>query len=158
MENTKNIVYLPKSINRKITFMLYNYKQMNKLIESRKEELIDKIKVTNVAYLKAINKSNNTLEDMIIRFDEDKTINKYKQWQKLINSFTNHLYNNDKLIDYYIIKYKYFDGLTEEFICEHLNITKEELKFEDMKIKHLIWLQAIKIGLLKGGGLNYVRM
>ena len=45
MEKIKNVIYLPKSINREITFMLHNYKNMDKLIDSRKEDLIDKIKV-----------------------------------------------------------------------------------------------------------------
>ena len=93
MEKIKNVIYLPKSINREITFMLHNYKNMDKLIDSRKDDLIDKIKVTNVAYLKAINRANNTLEDMIIRFEKDEIINKYKRWRQLINSFINELYN-----------------------------------------------------------------
>ena len=103
MEKIKNLMYLPKSINKEITFMLYNFKNFEKLIENREEDLIDSIKVTNVAYLKAINKSNNTLEDMIIRFDNDKIIKRYQRWKQLINLYINKLYN---LLAGFIIFYK----------------------------------------------------
>jgi hypothetical protein len=149
MEKTKNLMYLPKSINKEITFMLYNFKNFEKLIENRKEDLIDSIKVTNVAYLKAINKSNNTLEDMIIRFDNDKVIKRYQRWKQLINLYINKLYNNNDIIAYYIIKYKYIDKRDDEFICEHLNITKEEFKFEDIRLKCELCVEAQENGLIK---------
>ena len=149
MEKFKNVIYLPKSINREITFMLHNYKNMDKLIDSRKDDLIDKIKVTNVAYLKAINRANNTLEDMIIRFEKDEIINKYKRWRQLINSFINELYNENDIVGYYIIKYKYLDKRDEEFICEHMNLTKEDFKFEDIRLKCSLYIKAKNIGLIK---------
>lgn len=149
MERNKNVIYLPKSINREITFMLHNYKNIDNLIDDRKEELIDKIKVTNFAYLKAISRANNTLEDMIIRFENDKIIKKYKKWKQLINSFINKLYNENNIVAYYIIKYKYIDKRDEEFIYEHMNLTKEEFKFEDIKLKCELYIEAMKKRLIK---------
>ena len=45
---------IPMQCNREITFMLYNYNNIDKIIEDRKEEIMDNMSVTNTAYLKSI--------------------------------------------------------------------------------------------------------
>ena len=48
-----------------IKFFLYNYKNIEKLIEERKSELISRINVSNVNYLKGLKEDTNTLENTI---------------------------------------------------------------------------------------------
>ena len=45
MKNISKILYLPLEVNREMTFMLFNYNNIEKLIEERKDELIDKMKI-----------------------------------------------------------------------------------------------------------------
>ena len=58
-------------------------------------------------------------------------------------------YNENDIVGYYIIKYKYLDKRDEEFICEHMNLTKEDFKFEDIRLKCSLYIKAKNIGLIK---------
>ena len=73
MIETRKIV-IPKDIEKEITFMLYNYQNIDELIDNRKNELIDNMNVTNKAWLKSINKPAGTLEDVVMSFETDKKI------------------------------------------------------------------------------------
>lgn len=77
---------IPMQCNREITFMLYNYNNIDKIIEDRKEEIMDNMSVTNTAYLKSIkSKNSNTLEDVVMKFDSDKYIKRLKKWKATKN-------------------------------------------------------------------------
>ncbi len=128
MKNTSRILYLPLEVNREITFMLYNYKNIDKLIDERKDELIDKMKISKDAYLKSIKNSNNILEDIIIKFEDDIKIKRFKTWRQLINKFMSYLYDEEDNLYYSLMKYKYQDKLTEEFIRDKANLEEHELK------------------------------
>ncbi len=68
MVKTNEMNYL-KSFDREITFILYNYKNIDILIEKRKEELIDKINVTTSAWLKSRKQDSNSIDDILTKFD-----------------------------------------------------------------------------------------
>ena len=144
MKSLSNTVYIPKENEKEISFMLYNYNRIDELIEERKEQLIDKIKVTNKAYLKSINKPCNTLEDTIIRISEDRKIYKLEMWKKIINRFLSELYDEEDKFYYSLIRYKYFHKINEEVIREKMNLSKDEFKEIDIFLKWTIYNRAIK--------------
>ena len=124
---------IPKQCNKEITFMLYNYNNIDKIIEDRKEEIMDNMSVTNTAYLKSIkSKNSNTLEDIVMKFDSDKYIQRLKKWQRLINSFCNRLYDERPNKYYYFIKYKYFikkDDVNVYRFAEYLKKFSKDTQF-----------------------------
>ncbi len=149
MKNMSKILYFPLEVNKEITFMLYNYKNIDKLIDERKNELIDKMKVSKEAYLKSIKQSNNILEDIIIKFDDDSQLKRFETWRQLINKFMSSLYDEEDKLYYLIMKYKYQDKLTEEFIRDKTNLEEYELKDIDIYLKWILYQYAIKEKLYK---------
>lgn len=149
MKNISKILYLPIEVNKEITFMLYNYKNIDKLIDERKNELIDKMKISKDAYLKSIQHSNNILEDIIIKFEDDIKIKRIKVWQHLINKFMSCLYDEEDKLYYLIMKYKYQDKLTEDFIEDKTNLEEQQLKEIDIYLKWVLYQYAIKDELYK---------
>lgn len=149
MKNISKILYLPLEVYKEMTFMLYNYKNIDKLINERKNELIDKMKVSKEAYLKSIKQSNNILEDIIIKFDDDNQLKRFETWRQLINKFMSSLYDEEDKLYYLIMKYKYQDKLTEEFIRDKTNLEEYELKDIDIYLKWVLYQYAIKEKLYK---------
>ena len=65
---------VPKKYEKEIIFILYNYKILDKFIEKRKNEMIEEMNVEKTVHLKSISKPNNTLEDIVIKFETDTKI------------------------------------------------------------------------------------
>ena len=73
-------------IEREKDFYEVFEKVIDKIIEDRKEEIMDNMSVTNTAYLKSIkSKNSNTLEDVVMKFDSDKYIKRLKKWKATKN-------------------------------------------------------------------------
>ena len=81
--STNESIFYPKYAGKEISFMMYNFRNINKLIENRKDELIDTINVTNRAWIKSLKQEGNTIEDIIAKFDDDRKILRLKKWQSL---------------------------------------------------------------------------
>ena len=105
---------VPKKYEKEIIFILYNYKILDKFIEKRKNEMIEEMNVEKTVHLKSISKPNNTLEDIVIKFETDTKIKRFEQWRNIINVFLNKLYDKENKKYYYLIKYKYLENLSEE--------------------------------------------
>lgn len=78
---------MQKEIIKKISFYLYNYNNIDDLISERRTNIIDAIDVTNIAWLKSKTSKGNTLEDQIIKLNNDSLILEYKRWQVLIKRY-----------------------------------------------------------------------
>ena len=139
----KDKMLIPKNAEKEIIFMLYNYENIDKLIEQRKNDLIDTIKVTNKAHLKSIKGNGRTLEDVVASFDNDSYIKRLKEWKKIINSFKSRLYDEEDKTYYRFIILKYLRKIDEESIIEILNIEKKNLKVIDLFLKSLIYVSAL---------------
>ena len=145
-----NTMKVPKQVEREIAFMLYNYNNLDKLIDRRKNNLIDNVEVTNRAYLNSIHAvHSNTLEDVVERFDTDSNITRLKGWKKLLNSILSKLYDEEDKLYYYFIKFKYLENMNEETIQERLNITSGQSVEINMYLKWVIYQYAIKAELFE---------
>ena len=59
----------------------------------------------------------------------------------MLNEFINEEYP----VEYYLVKYKYIDNMSDIFLIEKLNLdSKEELQYLIMEIKEKIYNYAIK--------------
>ena len=117
-----------------LVFMLYNYPNIDRLIENRKLELIDRINVSCNEW----NKSKNslytyTLEDIIERFDDDYQINRLNSWKCVIDKFLRGINYNNMLRRF--INNKYFLNISTNEVMKTLKINYDEYYFIDEVIK-----------------------
>ena len=73
-----------KTDYKKIEYYLYNYSNIDKLIDEIKDGLINSVNVSGSAWRKGITVCNNTLENQVIKIIENKKILEFKRWQVLI--------------------------------------------------------------------------
>ena len=123
---------------KEITFMLYNYLNLDELIENRKLELIDKM---NSSY-NEWNKSktayySNTLEDIVERLEDDYKLNRLNAWKKIINNFLKGISYNSMLRRFVNNKY-FFENSTNE-VMKKLKINYNEYYFLDDIIKRSLY-------------------
>lgn len=130
----------------KILFYLYNYENIDDLIEQRKNEIIDTVNVSSIAWIKSKQGNGNTLEDQVIKLIEDPLILEYKRWQSLIKKELDLIKNTD--LDTFNIVNSRFSGATFEKIENELFIGDRTVKrlYNDFIIE--ISFLAIKNGLI----------
>ena len=134
---------------KEIKYMLYNHNKIDKLIEQRKEELIDGMNLSNAAWLRGINRESNTFEDVIANFDEDWKIKRYKHWKDFLRNLFAIFKNIESSKYYKFLQFKYFEELSSEEILNKMNITEEELKVLAYQFNCIVYRYAIKDKLFK---------
>lgn len=130
MENKKG--------EKELVFMLYNYPNIDKLIENRKLEIIDKVNTSYNEWSKAKHSLyTNTLEDIVERIDSDKTISRLSKWKNIIEKFLGGISYNDMIKRFVTNKY-FFNGSTEE-VMKTLKINNDEYYFLDQITKKSLY-------------------
>ena len=116
-----------KSDYKKIEYYLYNYSNIDKLIDEIKDGLINSVKVSGSAWRKGITVCNNTLENQVINIIENKKILEFKRWQVLIK----------KVLAFLLPKYpKYYDFINLKYFQNKFKDEIEQtLKFDFKKQK-----------------------
>lgn len=132
----------------KIQKYLYNYKNIDKTIESIKFDMLDYNHLGYNNWLKAISNNGKTLEDKIIDIDNNRVILKLRKWKKLISDVLENYKKTDN-IKYQYICLKYFDDKSIEEIQSKLKLNKKEQKDMQVEILQHIFLFAIRNNLLK---------
>ena len=132
-----------KKGERELTFMLYNYPNMDKLIENRKLELIDKINTSCYEWNRSKTSiTSNTIDDIVDNFETDYTLNRLAKWKETIEKYLKGIsYNN--LIRRFINN-KYFLNASTNEVMKHLNINYNEYCFLDNIIKKSLYKMCEK--------------
>lgn len=138
---------MQKEIIKKISFYLYNYNNIDDLISERRTNIIDAIDVTNRAWLKSKTSKGNTLEDQIIKLNNDSLILEYKRWQVLIKKVLAFLYKHSP-ITYKFLVLKYFKKFKDEDILKSLKIDSKALISIKSNLLALIYENAQKRDLI----------
>ena len=125
----------------KILFYLYNYENIDDLIEQRKNEIIDTVNVSSIAWIKSKQSNGNTLEDQVIKLIEDPLILEYKRWQVFIKRILVFL-SLYKPIIYKYVKLKFIEKLENDEIMEALNLDFKHLKILKVKLLELFYKNA----------------
>lgn len=126
---------------RKIKFYLYNYYEIDNLIDKRRNEIIDSIKISNNAWLKSKTSEGFTLEDQVIKLSDDFKIIEYKRWQVFLKEMLVFLCKKYPKIYQYLV-FKYFENDDIEEILKLLRIDFKEMIFLDNKLIGLIYKKA----------------
>lgn len=132
----------------KIQKYLYNYKNIDKTIESIKFDMLDYNHLGYNNWLKAISNNGKTLEDKILDIDNNRIILKLRKWKKLISDVLENYKKTDN-IKYQYICLKYFNDKSTEEIQSKLKLNKKEQKDMQIEILQHIFLLAIRNNLLK---------
>ena len=149
VSNTYNLITPRNKALKEIKFMLHNYDKIDRLIDKRKNELIDRMNLSNAAWLRGINNNSNTFEDVIVGFDEDWKIVRYKQWESFLSSLFVVIKNVESTIIYKYLKLKYFNDLDNEQIMKILNVNESQLRLIANYFNCIVYRYAIKDKLFK---------
>ena len=122
---------------RKIKFYLHNYYNIDKLIEERKECIIESISPTSRTWLM----NGNTLENQTIKLIEDWKIIEYKRWQVFLKEILDFLCNKNFLL-YNIAVLYYMENENLEYILKTLKIDLKDFILLDKKLISLIYKNA----------------
>ena len=122
---------------RKIKFYLHNYYNIDKLIEERKECIIESISPTSRTWLM----NGNTLENQTIKLIEDWKIIEYKRWQVFLKEILAFLCNKNFLL-YNIAVLYYMENENLEYILKTLKIDLKDFILLDKKLISLIYKNA----------------
>ena len=116
-----------KTDYKKIEYYLYNYNNIDELIDEIKNGLINSVNVSGSAWRKGITVCNNNLENQVIKIIENKKILVFMRWQVLIK----------KVLAFLLQKYpKYYDFIIQKYIQKKSKDEIEQaLKFDFKKQK-----------------------
>lgn len=126
---------------KKILFYLYNYENIDDLIEQRKTQIIDTVDISSTAWMKSRQGNGNTLEDQVIKLIEDPLIMEYKRWQVFLKNILVFLCKNSPTL-YKFVSYKYFKKLEDDEILKALKIDFKKLIVLRSKLLELIYKNA----------------
>ena len=125
----------------KILFYLYNYENIDDLIEQRKNEIIDTVNVSSVAWIKSKQGNGNTLEDQVIKLIENPLILEYKRWQVFVKRMLVFL-SLYKPTFYKYVFLKFMQKKENDEISKVLNLDFKHLKILKVKLLELIYKNA----------------
>jgi len=126
---------------KKIKFYLYNYYEIDNLINKRRKEIIDAIKISNNAWLKSKTSEGFTLEDQVIKLDDDFKIIEYKRWQVFLKEILVFLCKKyPRHYQYLVLKYLENDDVEE--ISKLLKIDFKEMITLNNKLIEMIYKKA----------------
>ena len=130
-----------KTDYKKIEYYLYNYSNIDKLIDEIKDSLINSVNVSGSAWRKGITVCNNTLENQVIKIIENKKILEFKRWQVLIKKVLAFLLQ--KYLKYYdFINLKYFKKQSKDEIEETLKFDFKKQKIIKDKLIEFVYKNA----------------
>lgn len=130
-----------KNDYKKIEYYLYNYSNIDKLIDEIKDGLINSVNVSGSAWRKGITVCNNTLENQVIKIIENKKILEFKRWQVLIKKVLAFLL--PKYPKYYdFINLKYFKKQSKDEIEETLKLDFKKQKIIKDKLIEFVYKNA----------------
>lgn len=125
----------------KILFYLYNYENIDDLIEQRKNEIIDTVNVSSIAWIKSKQGNGNTLEDQVIKLIEDPLILEYKRWQVFVKRMLVFL-SLYKPTFYKYVFLKFMQKKENDEISKVLNLDFKHLKILKVKLLELFYKNA----------------
>ena len=125
----------------KILFYLYNYENIDDLIEQRKNEIIDTVNVSSIAWIKSKQGNGNTLEDQVIKLIEDPLILEYKRWKVFVKRMLVFL-SLYKPTFYKYVFLKFMQKKENDEISKALNLDFKHLKILKVKLLELFYKNA----------------
>ena len=130
MITTNEVPAIPKKAINEITFLLYNYNDLEQIIEQNKEDVIDCVKISGKGWLRKEHQNQNSVESQVIL------------WQEVLNCFIDEYRMNYPQKNYDFIKLKYFAKLTKEELTKKTKLNIKEQRAISNNLIALIYFYA----------------
>lgn len=105
--------------------------------EQRKNEIIDTVNVSSIAWIKSKQGNGNTLEDQVIKLIEDPLILEYKRWQVFVKRMLVFL-SLYKPTFYKYVFLKFMQKKENDEISKALNLDFKHLKILKAKFTRVV--------------------
>ena len=99
---------MKENVYKKVEYYLYNYKDIDNIIENIKESVIGTVNITGKAWLKGKTIDSNTVENQAIRLADNKKIYTLRKVKAVISHYMK-VFKERNPKRYNFIKMKYFD-------------------------------------------------
>ena len=99
---------MKENVYKKVEYYLYNYKDIDNIIENIKESVIGTVNISGKAWLKGKTIDSNTVENQAIRLADNKKIYTLRKVKAVISHYMK-VFKERNPKRYNFIKMKYFD-------------------------------------------------
>ena len=121
---------------REMEFILYNCRNLDKVIDTMKDSYYDNIKVTSNSWYRSLQEEGNTLEDQVAKVLDNTSIIRLQKWNKIIQDYFIEL-KKQNIDAYHFVIDRYVDKLDYRIILIKLDGNRSkfrELKEESLKL------------------------
>ncbi len=136
---------IDRSKLKEIKYMLNNYKEIDSLIDKRKDKLFSRIKTSKNAWLQSKTQiKGSTIEDIVSDMDDDNTLQRLYSWKEVLKDFSLSMYENEDYLLSSFFKLKYLDKKDDKEITKTLGLEKKEIDYIENKIIEEVYRYAKK--------------
>ena len=121
---------------REMEFILYNCRNLDKVIDTMKDSYYDNIKVTSNSWYRSLQEEGNTLEDQVAKALDNTSVIRLQKWNKIIQDYFIEL-KKQNIDAYHFVIDRYVDKLDYRIILIKLDGNRSkfrELKEESLKL------------------------
>ena len=121
---------------REMEFILYNCRNLDKVIDTMKDSYYDNIKVTSNSWYRSLQEEGNTLEDQVAKALDNTSVIRLQKWNKIIQDYFIEL-KKQSMDAYHFVIDRYVDKLDYRIILIKLDGNRSkfrELKEESLKL------------------------
>ena len=121
---------------REMEFILYNCRNLDKVIDTMKDSYYDNIKVTSNSWYRSLQEEGNTLEDQVAKALDNTSVIRLQKWNKIIQDYFIEL-KKQNIDAYNFVIDRYVNKINSRAILIKLNGNKskfKELKEESLKL------------------------
>lgn len=121
---------------REMEFILYNCRNLDKVIDTMKDSYYDNIKVTSNSWYRSLQEEGNTLEDQVAKVLDNTSIIRLQKWNKIIQDYFIEL-KKQNIDAYNFVIDRYANKINSRAILIKLNGNKskfKELKEDSLKL------------------------
>lgn len=121
---------------REMEFILYNCRNLDKVIDTMKDSYYDNIKVTSNSWYRSLQEEGNTLEDQVAKVLDNTSIIRLQKWNKIIQDYFIEL-KKQNIDAYNFVIDRYVNKINNRAILIKLNGNKSkfrELKEDSLKL------------------------
>ena len=119
---------------REMEFILYNCRNLDKVIDTMKDSYYDNIKVTSNSWYRSLQEEGNTLEDQVAKALDNTSVIRLQKWNKIIQDYFIEL-KKQSMDAYHFVIDRYVDKLDYRIILVKLDGNRS--KFRDLKEESL---------------------
>lgn len=137
---------MKENIYKRTEYYLYNYKNIDSIIQDIQDDIIDSVNVSGTAWIKGKNLGSNTVENQAIKLADNKRIYNLKKAKVVIKHYME-IFKERNPKRYKFIKLKYFEKATPMDISKILKYNEKQQKDITDMVVSFFYKQLKKAGI-----------